>query len=92
MRASDIGRAARFALAALMFAVNVPGVLLGFALLWVKVALVGVPATPVMEADELTEIEARVATLTLWEALAQAVTITWAISADAAHLPPRRRG
>jgi hypothetical protein len=92
MRAPVIAYIARLALASLMFAAHVPAILLAFALLWVKVALFGVTATPAMEADELTEIEAEVATLTFLETLAQAVTITWAISADAACLPPRRRG
>lgn len=84
-------RASRLGLAALVFAVIVSGVLLAFALIWVKVVFVGVEACVDMD-DEITEIESMVATLTLRETFGAGSVFAWRFACDVARVPPHRRG
>lgn len=84
-------RASRLGLASLMFAVIVSGVLLAFALLWFKVAFLGVAASTFPD-DELTEIESKLAPLTLREALGEGSVFAWQFAYDVVGVPPRRRG
>jgi len=86
-----VERAFRLGLAALVFAVIVSGVLLAFALIWFKVAFVGVEAS-VGPDDELTEIESTVAPLTLRETFGAGSVFAWQFACDVVHVPPRRRG